>query len=107
MPPRPCARPAWSVFGERVVGIAVQPARAALGGGDDRVGGSAGVLTGVLVRRAVAAARAAALLAGAQVHPLRSDLHALLAFAALRLFHVTHGADVLAVHGTPSYNYNC
>src|SRR5207244_6618479 len=44
------------------------------------------VLRGMLVRRAVAAARAAALLAGAQMEPARADLHALLALVPFGLF---------------------
>ena len=44
------------------------------------------VFAGVLVRRRIAAECGAALLAGAQVKPLRADLDALRAFAALRLF---------------------
>ena len=44
------------------------------------------VFAGVLVRRTVAAERDAAFLAGAQMNPIVADLHALRAFAALRLF---------------------
>ncbi len=44
------------------------------------------VFAGVLIWRAVAAERDAAFLAGSQVDPLRSDLHAFFAFTALRLF---------------------
>ncbi len=44
------------------------------------------VLAGVTVRRAVAAERDAAFLAGPQMHPVCADLHAFFAFAALRLF---------------------
>lgn len=40
----------------------------------------------VVVRRAVAAKRDSTSLAGAQMHPLRADLYAFFAFAALRLF---------------------
>ena len=52
--------------------------------------GRVGVLRGMLVGRAVAAQRRAALLAGAQMHPLRADLHALGALPALA---VSHGGD--------------
>ena len=48
--------------------------------------GRARVFAGVLVRRAVAAQGDTALLTGAQMHPFRSDLHALSAFGNLRLF---------------------
>jgi hypothetical protein len=40
----------------------------------------------VVVRRAVAAKRDSTSLAGPQMHPLRADLYAFFAFAALRLF---------------------
>ena len=46
-----------------------------------------GVFTGVLVRRAVAAECYAALLAGAQMHPVCADFNALFAFEALRMFY--------------------
>jgi hypothetical protein len=48
--------------------------------------GGVGMFAGVTVRRAVAAERNAARLTSAQMDPLCADLHALLAFAALRLF---------------------
>ena len=48
--------------------------------------GGARVFAGVLVRRAVAAQRDTALLTGAQMHPFRSDLHALSAFGDFRQF---------------------
>jgi hypothetical protein len=44
------------------------------------------VFAGVPVRRAVAAKRDSASLAGPQMNPLRADLDAFFAFAALRLF---------------------
>jgi len=44
------------------------------------------VFSGVTIWRAVAAERNAARLTGAQMNPVRPDLHALLAFPALRLF---------------------
>jgi hypothetical protein len=44
------------------------------------------VLAGVPVWRAVAAERNSAFLAGPQMHPIVTDLHALHAFATLRLF---------------------
>jgi hypothetical protein len=44
------------------------------------------VLGSVLVRRVIAAMRPSALLAGAQMDPLRTDFHAFLTFAALRVF---------------------
>src|SRR5438105_15213342 len=49
----------------------------------------------MLVGRAVAAQRRAALLAGAQMHPLRADLHALGELPALA---VSDGADCLEMN---------
>ena len=48
--------------------------------------GTVRVFAGVLVWRAIAAERDSTRLARAQVDPLRPDLHAFFAFAALRLF---------------------
>lgn len=48
--------------------------------------GGAGVLAGVLVRRAVATQGLAAFLTCSQVHPLRADHYALSALAASRKF---------------------
>ena len=44
------------------------------------------VLAGMAVRRTIATQGDAAFLAGPQMHPVRADLHAFFAFAALRLF---------------------
>ena len=46
--------------------------------------GRAGMLTGMPVRRAIAAKGGAAFLAGAKMNPVGTDLHALFAFMALR-----------------------
>src|SRR5947207_1235412 len=81
-----------SIFREHVVRITVQPPLARLLRRHHRVLGGAGVLRGMLVGRAVAAQRRAALLAGSQMHPLRADLHALGALPALA---VSHGGDRL------------
>lgn len=43
------------------------------------------MFAGVPVRRAIAAERHAARLAGAQMNPVRADLHAFFTFASLRL----------------------
>ena len=53
------------------------------------------VLAGVPIRGAVTAARSSALLARAEVNPPRSDLHAVLAFLALRMLDVTNRLNVL------------
>src|SRR2546430_7122700 len=81
-----------SIFREHVVRVTVQPPLARLLQRHHRVLGGAGVLRGMLVGRAVAAQRRAALLAGSQMHPLRADLHALGALPALA---VSHGGDRL------------
>jgi len=48
--------------------------------------GGARVFAGVAIRRAITTEGRAALLTSAEMHPLRSDFHALSAFANLRLF---------------------
>src|SRR5262249_33270078 len=58
-----------SVLPERIVRVAVQPAFARLRRSDHRMAGCARVLRRVPVWRIVAAVRAAAVLAGAQVDP--------------------------------------
>src|SRR5256885_13076939 len=82
--------PPASVFRELVVRITIQPPLPRLLRGDHRMTGGAGVLGGMLVGRAVAAQRGAALLARSQVDPVRADLHALGALPALG---VPHGRD--------------
>jgi len=81
MRPRAC-RDFSSVLSERVIRIAVQPALAGLGGGDDRVSAGAGVFGGVAVGGVVAAEGHAAFLAGAQMDPSRAGLDAFLALVA-------------------------
>src|SRR6185503_17483971 len=73
-----------SIFGESVVGIAVDPPLAPLRRGDDRMSAGASVMARMSVGRAVAAQRGAAGLTGAQVHPARPHLDARLAHALLR-----------------------
>src|SRR5688500_14000579 len=68
-----------SIFAERIVWIAVEPALAGLGGRDDGMTGGLRVSRRVAVRRVVAAVRPSAYLARAQVHPLAVDLHAFVA----------------------------
>ena len=55
-----------------------------------------GVLAGVAMRRVVATARRAALLARSQVHPLRPDFDAFFALETLRVLDVRDGAEVRA-----------
>jgi hypothetical protein len=74
------------IFAKRIVGIAIEPTLTGLCGSDDGVRSRACVFASVTVRRAIAAERNVACLAGAQMDPVRTNLHALLACAALRLF---------------------
>src|SRR5207244_3101027 len=71
--------------GERLIRIAVQPALTRFRRRDHRMAGRPRVLAGVPVGGVIAALGRAALLTGTQVDPPRTDLHALLALAALRV----------------------
>jgi hypothetical protein len=84
------------ILGESGIGIAIEPALARLRGRDDRMLARPRVFAGVLIRRAVATQCHATLLAGAQMHPLRSDLHALLALGAVRKFDARDGRKMAA-----------
>jgi hypothetical protein len=84
------------ILGKGGIGIAIEPAFARLGGGDDWVPARASVFAGVLIRRAVATQRRATLLAGAQMHPLRPDLRTLRALAAVRKFDGRDGGKMAA-----------
>lgn len=88
--------PCHSVFSERVVRIAVQPSFPVFAGRDHRMSGGTRVLAGVLVRRAVAATRPAALLTGAQMNPLRTYLDAVLTLLPFGVLDVVDALDVLA-----------
>jgi hypothetical protein len=59
---------------------------AGLGGSDDRMSGDVCVFTGMAIRRAITTECHAALLTRAQMYPLRADLHAFSAFAAIGVF---------------------
>src|SRR5581483_7176983 len=67
-----------------LVGVAVKPALAGLGGSDHRVPALARMLAGVLIGRVVATQGDSTLLAGPQVHPGGARLEALGAFAPVR-----------------------
>jgi hypothetical protein len=58
------------IFGKRVVRVTVQPALVRLSRSNDRMTCSVGMFAGVTVRRAIAAQRYAARLAGAQMDPV-------------------------------------
>src|SRR2546421_446476 len=100
--------PPASVFRELVVRITIQPPLPRLLRGDHRMTGGAGVLGGMLVGRAVAAQRGAALLARSQVDPVRADLHALGALPALGVPHGGDRAEVsAAIVGHRGLAYSC
>src|SRR5438876_8623938 len=84
----------FSVFRERIVGIAIEPALAYFRRRDDRMSAGAGVLAGVAIRGRVATEGGAAALAGAQVDPGGVDLDALVTLAAARLPDVANRLDV-------------
>ena len=70
------------VFSEDVVGIAVKPALAGLGGRYDRMTAGVRVFGGVAVWGIVATERCTALLTNPQMHPGRANLHTFLTLAA-------------------------
>src|SRR5258708_14650425 len=78
-PPRP------SVFGEGVIGIAIQPAFTGLGRCDHRVSGCVSMFGGVAIWRVVTAQCSSAFFTNAQVHPLATRLHTLFPFVAFRV----------------------
>src|SRR5215216_3487878 len=85
-----------SVLREALVGIAIQPAFARLRRRDYRVPRLLCMARGVPIGRVVAAVRAAAVLARAQVHPLAATLHAFVAFELLRVLDVRHRGEMRA-----------
>src|SRR5688572_12505491 len=85
-----------SVLGERVVGIAVQPALAAFSRRDHWMVAGPCVCGGVTIRRAVAAERRPAALAGPEMHPSCVDRHAFVADLTLRMPDGGDGPDVIA-----------
>ena len=70
------------ILGKGGIGITIKPALTRLRGRDDWMTARPRVFASMLIRRAVATQRRAALLACAQMHPSRSDFHTLLALAA-------------------------
>ena len=62
----------------------IDPSFTRFGGRDDWVARRRGVTAGVTVRRLIAAERCAARLAGAQMYPARTNVHALFALALPR-----------------------
>src|SRR5207237_8819151 len=87
---------ARSVLRERVVRKAIEPALAGFGRGHDGMTARPRVLARVAVGRIVAAVRVAALLARPQVHPVRANLHAVVAFPPLRVLDGGNRRDVPA-----------
>ena len=84
------------ILRERIVWKTVQPALARLGGRDHAMTAGARVLRGMALRRAVAAERRSALLAGPQMDPLRAHLHALVALVFARTLDGGNRGDVRA-----------
>src|SRR3954449_9428416 len=74
-----------SIFGERLVWIAIQPMFARLRRRDYRMSTGARVFASVLIRRAVAAQRNATGLARPEMYPVGTNLHAFFAFPTMRL----------------------
>ncbi len=83
---RPTGGLSESIFRKGIVGVAIQPALARLRRRNYGMPALLRVLAGMAVRRTIATQGDAAFLAGPQMHPVRADLHAFFAFAALRLF---------------------
>ena len=77
-----------SVFGKRVIRIAIEPAFARLRGSDHRVSAGASMFAGVLIRRAVAAQGHSAFLARSQMHPACADFYAFATLEMRRMFHL-------------------
>jgi hypothetical protein len=74
-----------SIFGESLVGVAVQPMLARLRRGNHRMSTGVRVFAGVLIRGAVAAERDSTRLARSEMHPIGPNLHAFFASAPVRL----------------------
>jgi hypothetical protein len=74
-----------SIFSKGIIGIAVQPMLARLRRRDHWMSTGVRMFAGVLIRRAVAAKRQSTCLAGPEMDPIGTDLHAFFAFAPMRL----------------------
>src|SRR5918996_4234502 len=94
-----CGLHGCSILAESIVNEAIQPAFADFSGRDNRVVARASVLARVAVRRRIATERAAARLAGAQMHPAITRLHACFAFATARSLDAADRIDVSACIG--------
>ena len=75
------------ILNKGLVGIAIEPAFARLGGSDYGVPGGASMLAGMLMRGTVAAQGHSAFLARPQMHPACGDFHTLTAFKTRRVFY--------------------
>ena len=75
-----------SIFGKDAIWIAVEPTLAWLCGSNRGMSAGVRVFAGVLIRRTVAAQRYSTCLARAQMNPAGTNLYALCAFPAFRLF---------------------
>jgi hypothetical protein len=85
-----------SVGGGRLINVTIQPAFARLRGGDDGMASGVRVFAGVAIRRAIATERDAAFLAGPQMDPARTDLHAFLALEHIGQFDRPDGIEMCA-----------
>ena len=86
-----------SVFGKRVVRIAIEPALTRLRRCDHRMPRRASVLRRVTVGRVVATMRTPALLTRTKMNPRSADLDALLAFTSFRVLDAGNRINVDAI----------
>ena len=82
------------ILSKRVVGIAIQPALSRLSRCNYRMTTRACMLRRMPVWRTIATPRGATLLASAQVHPLRTDLHTFFTNPLLRLLDFINRIDM-------------
>ena len=85
------------VFNKDVVEIAIEPALSRLCGSNHGMRAQARMFAGVLIWRAIAAESGAAVLAGPEVDPGRSNFDALLTFEPCWLFDRGDNIDVRAI----------
>src|SRR3954468_6609672 len=82
------------ILGEGIIRVAIKPALAGLCGSDHGMAAGGGVFAGMPVRRAIAAKRRAAFLAGAKMDPVGTDPDAFRAFQFFRMSNAAKGGDV-------------
>ena len=79
-----------------IVRETIEPTLARFAGSNHGMMRRSCMFAGMLIRRAVTTTRTAAFLAGPQVHPLRANLHALLALSTFRMFYRCDGPNMFA-----------